>query len=232
MNNNLITLGIVPSIAEMQVKDYYNILGLEPSASITEVKKAYRKLALQFHPDKNYNDPLANAQFAEIKEAYEVLTNPSRKEKYLEQRWYNQSMGNKKTQDIITPYTILKQTIALEKQVAKLDVYRMDKTGLQEYVLTMLSDETIEKLLAFNDTATNRQIVSILLQAIKPLKPDQLSVLLIQLKKLSNADILADQAIERFQQAHSKSSKKEKYTVPFSILITVIICLLIYLVSR
>ena len=67
----------------MHLKDYYNILSIEPSATLSEIKKAYRKLAHQSHPDKNQNDPYASALFAEIKEAYEVLTNPTKKEYYL-----------------------------------------------------------------------------------------------------------------------------------------------------
>jgi len=50
------------------LKDYYRILELDPSATLPEIKKAYRKLAQQYHPDKNSGDPYPAAQFAEIKE--------------------------------------------------------------------------------------------------------------------------------------------------------------------
>ena len=79
----------------MQLKDYYKILEMEPSATLTEIKKAYRRLAQQYHPDKNSSDEYALTYFAEIKEAYEVLTNPAKKDYYLQQRWYQQSLGKK-----------------------------------------------------------------------------------------------------------------------------------------
>ena len=71
----------------MEIKDYYKILELEPSASLQDIKKAYRRLAQQFHPDKNQNDQYALIHFTEIKEAFEVLTNPSRKNNYLQQEF-------------------------------------------------------------------------------------------------------------------------------------------------
>jgi molecular chaperone DnaJ len=63
-------------------KDYYQILGVSRSASPEEIKKAYRRLALKFHPDKNPDDPAAAEQFTEINEAYEVLSNPEQRREY------------------------------------------------------------------------------------------------------------------------------------------------------
>ena len=58
----------------MEYKDYYQILGVKKDASKDEIKKAYRKLARQYHPDINPNNKNANAKFAEISEANEVLS--------------------------------------------------------------------------------------------------------------------------------------------------------------
>jgi len=66
----------------MAKKDYYEVLGIEKSASAQEVKKAYRKLALKYHPDKNPDDKEAEDKFKEAAEAYEVLSNDEKKAKY------------------------------------------------------------------------------------------------------------------------------------------------------
>jgi len=66
----------------MDYKDYYKVLGVEKKATETEIKKAYRKLAQQFHPDRNPNDKSAQEKFKEINEAYEVLGDAEKRRKY------------------------------------------------------------------------------------------------------------------------------------------------------
>ena len=63
-------------------RDYYEVLGVERTASEDEVKKAYRKLALKFHPDRNPNDKTAEESFKELAEAYEVLSDPEKRRRY------------------------------------------------------------------------------------------------------------------------------------------------------
>ena len=67
-------------MAEKQ--DYYDVLGVGRSASADEVKKAYRKLAMKYHPDRNQGDKDAEAKFKEISEAYEVLSDAGKREQY------------------------------------------------------------------------------------------------------------------------------------------------------
>nr|HPJ97712.1 DnaJ domain-containing protein [Syntrophales bacterium] len=63
-------------------EDYYNILGIGKAATAEEIKKAYRKLALKLHPDKNPGDKTAEEHFKELGEAYEVLSDPDKRAAY------------------------------------------------------------------------------------------------------------------------------------------------------
>tara|TARA_B100000989_G_scaffold289102_1_gene260510 strand:- start:378 stop:1514 length:1137 start_codon:yes stop_codon:yes gene_type:complete len=66
----------------MSQEDYYKLLGVERDASSEQIKKAYRKKAIEFHPDKNPNNPEAEEQFKQVSEAYEVLSNPEKRTAY------------------------------------------------------------------------------------------------------------------------------------------------------
>ena len=66
----------------MDYKDYYKILGVERNASEDDIRKAYRKLAMQYHPDRNPNDKQAEERFKEINEAYQVLSDAKKRAHY------------------------------------------------------------------------------------------------------------------------------------------------------
>lgn len=66
----------------MEYKDYYQVLGVGRDASADDIKKAYRKLALQYHPDRNPGDKSAEDKFKELNEAHQVLSDPQKRAKY------------------------------------------------------------------------------------------------------------------------------------------------------
>jgi len=69
-------------MASTDFKDYYAVLGVSKTADASEIKKAFRKLALKYHPDRNPDDKVAEARFKEVNEAYEVLSDTDKRKKY------------------------------------------------------------------------------------------------------------------------------------------------------
>jgi molecular chaperone DnaJ len=69
-------------LANGEKRDYYDVLGVHRNAADTEIKKAFRKMAIQFHPDKNPGDKESEEKFKEVTEAYEVLSDPQKRAQY------------------------------------------------------------------------------------------------------------------------------------------------------
>ena len=66
----------------MSKRDFYEVLGVSRDASERDIKKAYKRLAMKYHPDRNQGDDSAAEQFKEVKEAYEILLDPQKKAAY------------------------------------------------------------------------------------------------------------------------------------------------------
>ena len=215
----------------MYLKDYYSTLELPPSATQQEIKKAYHRLALQFHPDKNLNNPHTTARFTEIKEAYEVLTNPAKKEYSLQQRWYNQSIGKRKMQSLLTPVAVLKQVLELDKYVSLLDIHRMDKEGLYSYLRAVISDDTITRLNEYDERDINREIIIGLLNSSLLLPAQFAMALLTRLLKI-HGDETSTQKINDAMETVQKQQVWEKYQVWIILLIVALVSLLIFFLGK
>src|SRR4030095_7267597 len=78
-------------MATTEKRDYYEVLGVQRAATLDDIKKAYRKLALKYHPDKNPNNPDAEEKFKEAAEAYGVLSDEEKRARY--DRYGHQGLG-------------------------------------------------------------------------------------------------------------------------------------------
>lgn len=90
----------------MEFKDYYKILGVNKKATKDDISKAFRKLAVKYHPDKNPNDKVAEEKFKEITEANEVLSDPEKRKKYdtLGANWNQYQTGGGGFEDFFSQY--------------------------------------------------------------------------------------------------------------------------------
>ena len=126
----------------------------------------------------------------------------------------------------------MKQSLELEKYVSTIDTFRMDKEGLEQYILELLSNDTINKLKQFNEPDTNSQIVQITLRTINVLPPRYSKTVLSQLQVLAESNENSLRQIQSIAIKTNKKHQREKYSLLIIIGITIILCLLIFLAGR
>ncbi|SDD48995.1 J domain-containing protein [Niabella drilacis] len=208
------------------MKDYYQILGVPPSATLADIKIAYRKLAHTCHPDKNPSDTYAAARFNLIKEAYDTLTRPELKAQYLQERWLSQSMGAPVEKTATTPPQILKAVLAAHQQLIHYDEYRVDKKGLYETLLALIAPSGIEILNQFNQQDINREVVKWMTHSLFLLYPQDQLQMLVQLKKVS-APPESKVLIANKEAALRRTIRFNRYK-PFLILgLIILLCIII-----
>lgn len=233
-NNNFTDAAFlfVPQLSFAALKDYYTILEVPPTATVPEIKQAYRKLVMIYHPDKNNEDLYALSRFNEIKEAYEVLMNPGKKDLYLQERWLKKAGGYKIGEELITAPGILKKSLELNKQVAAMDAYRMNYAGLAARITELINDDVIEQLIGQKETEVQKSIIRTLLNTTKPFPYDNTYKVCKQLRKLATQQPSLLFQIEQVLQQKQKAENWNRFNGLFIFLLTILLCLLIYFMGK
>lgn len=211
-----------------QVKDYYKILELPTTASLQDIKRSFRRLAHQYHPDKNEGSHMAAAQFREIQEAYQVLSDPGKREAYHYQRWYIRSAGKSFTSTPLTPALILRECQLLQQYVASMNTFHIRYDAVSLHIRELLTEHAIGMLQEQKEVAVNQAIIQSLLTSIQPLPRKFFMPVTDLLYQLAGNDATAraniEQAIRNKKQLHIW----DKYKWVLMLVITALICWLIY----
>lgn len=207
------------------MKDYFAILGVKPSANHSEIKKAYRKLAMLYHPDKHLKHPEKSILYEQIREAYEVLTEPVKKDEYLKERWRQKAAGVRFEEDLISGDVILKKTIELNQQLRYADPNRLHESSIKHQFNQIISDEMISILIKQNDPELNFTIFSILIDTLKPLSLSICSELLLQINKIPIDDENIKRRCRELVNQKRDALFWEKRKIWIVLLLTALICL-------
>ncbi len=215
----------------MQVKDHYKTLGIAPQATLQEIKAAYRRLAHQYHPDKNAGDRYAAHYFHEIREAYEILSDQERRAVYNDERWLAGYARQQKPVSV-TPAGIYNECVKLANHVSSMDTYRMSQTALHEYTLLLLSDAHLAILNRATDMELNRKILRIMLQTLKGMEYRYFQDISGRLTVLAGSDQNLQEQIG--QELHRKANEKRWVIIkPWVILLTaLLLCIFMFLYMR
>ncbi|MBO9631809.1 MAG: J domain-containing protein [Chitinophagaceae bacterium] len=216
----------------MIVKDYYKTLEVTPVASLQEIKKAFRKLALQYHPDKNDGDHLAAARFVEIQEAYEVLSDPQKREEYNYNRWYTRRTGSGYNYKPLTPEELLASSNKLREAIASMNFFQVDFHSLSAHIQQLISPTNIDILHQFNITDTNRRIIKNLLQAAGPLPLKDHLPVHDALMQLAGNDEDMKQLLQQALRSKKQRAQWDRYKWIVVVLIIALVCWLMVAVAN
>jgi molecular chaperone DnaJ len=210
-----------------EYKDHYQTLGLDPGATAEQIKKSWRKLALDLHPDKTGNDPVLAIRFREIKQAYEVLSDPLQKIQFLQERWLRKAHGQTTTSKVIDLAGWIKECLALEKKVMTQDPERIDLVQLQSQIEHLVTRDNIASLQAFAHPEALTTGARLLLQAASILPIAQLQVTADLLATIEPLDQQWQSAIKKLLNQKKKEASWDRYRLIAVILITLLLTLLI-----
>ena len=213
----------------MRLKDYYKILNVSPTAGGHEIRKAFRVLALKYHPDKTQGDKYKEGLFREVQEAYEILSDHKKREEYNYQRWYTRSLGKSYREQAITPQEILRETKKLSDYIISVNSLHIDYDLLSSRIRSLLASENIEVLLQFNELSVNRQIIGLLLKTAEPLPFRYVEPISILMAKVAGTDNELLQQIKSYSRQRMSREYWEKRKVWLVIIATVLICWLMYI---
>ncbi len=211
------------------MKDYYKILGVPPSASQLEIKKAYRALAFKYHPDKNPESSLAEAQFKEIQEAYSVLSDSYKRGKYDDERWLMGMGGKTQYREAVTPEWLVMICRQLNISLLTMDTHRMSQRALQAYILLILADAHLGVLQQAGDKNANETIVAELLTATEKLELQYLPDITQRLLVIAADDVDLQVSINDTARERKRRARQEKLFPYIIILITLLLCVFMYL---
>jgi hypothetical protein len=214
------------------LQDFYAILKITPQASLDEIKLAYRKLAKQFHPDIVGNDIEKQVHFAQIKLAYETLSNPAQRQQYVEKRWLYKSEGKDfENYKPITVASIVIDFLALEKEAYYTDFSRINESYFTAKISLLFSETNCSILQNAKDVTANNTIIDVIIKLIPSLP---LTFLPICVSKLKALGFLQNKVIEKklklaIQKRHLQHHiEKYKWVAILFILVALLVFIILW----
>ncbi|MCU0323242.1 MAG: DnaJ domain-containing protein [Chitinophagaceae bacterium] len=206
----------------MQQKNYYQILQVDAYCNAEAIKKAYRKLALQYHPDVAQNNSFYTQKFAEIKEAYEILSNPEKRKKFHEAYFFTPL-----AQPVNSIHDVIPLAIKIEQYTKETNIYTIDYTLIRLHIEDLLLKHSFI-IIQSQEIQKKEQLANHIFNALTVLPFEILVKLQTQLlqcfpnKEQAYANLLAEKKKHFFW---------DKYAVVVAVVVTIGLCVMIALMA-
>jgi molecular chaperone DnaJ len=213
-------------LTETMPKDHYRTLGISPQSGPDEIRKSYRSLVKRYHPDRHPDDKAVQAQFREIQEAYETLTDPVLRDAWLQERWLLASQGlSTTTMPILTATDILRRLIVIERGFAAEDPWRTDRDSRMRRITELLSTQNMEILK--QDPEQLDGVGETIVRCSKHLEAAGVDNLIDLTKELMPADHPALAALKRIHSEKKADARWNRWKPLVLLILALLGCLLI-----
>ena len=215
----------------MPAKDYYRVLNISLSATTDEIKKAFRKLALQYHPDKNNNTQLAEEKFVEIQEAYHILSDKRKRAEYnylkytQNPQWIYKPIAQ-------SPDDIIRLGKKLSEETERADPFRIDRDLLFFEITDLFSAHNLAVLSQANDTAANRAIFRYIITTLHLLPFSMQTVIAEKLTMLTKDNTVSKKELQQFISHAKQYAYWNRYKVYIALTAAVLFCIVVFFSVR
>lgn len=208
-------------------KNHYQVLDIPVNASLSDIKKAYRRLALVFHPDKHPDPVISIPKFNEIKEAYQVLVDPTSRRKY-DREFHFQKYQPKETILASEADEVLQLCKQLWSNQQKQDPFRIDQDLLYFQICQILSSHNIRLVINKRNSTLDQEIIQYLMDCSTILGLDKKKELAKTWQLIANDNTKLSTAIQDYLKKARIWSNWEKYKIPIAMGLALLICIGIY----
>lgn len=210
------------------MKDHYQSLGVSPSATQDEIRKAFRRLAFQYHPDRNPAQ-FARQRFEEVHEAWLVLKDRAARRAY-DKSYYANAPGATQRRLPASADDVLALSTAFRLHANSIDPFRFDTDLLANAAEEILTPANLE--LVQSDKAIAARVLSDLLAGLAPLPYPRLSALVPALIQLANSIDHGPVQVAGFVRKSRYGYFWERYKTVIALLVAALACVAIYLSGK
>ncbi|SFQ17488.1 J domain-containing protein [Parafilimonas terrae] len=208
-------------------KDYYRVLNVKSSATIAEIKRAYRQLAMLYHPDKNPGDAIAAAIFTDAAEAYKVLGDTDARKRYNYERYLTAEEEYKRPAETIE--TLIQRIGKINADLKNTDPFRFNKNALLYALQQLIPDDM--QLLPNTNKSLLKQFLRQVSFAAGYLSTHQTKQLIELMQPLYTDHEWLQHELNMLLRQQHKQERWEKYKIVLAVVLAAVLCLIIFLVA-